>query len=736
MAKQSQAQYLRDILQLTDTLVIKYHEAALAVNKAYLDYHQVDYSESPLSDWPYYRNMAGQYVTGIDTPMTVRSLDTFEDIDFTYENLQIHTATRDAYTIGSTQYRELLQRYPAQDWLIRGIINPTDINLAINAPNFSILNFDESLVQSNETNLMPELQARIDAFILRYHRPRWAITQNLYPAGFWAELVFSINTDIQNIRLWNCGTRYVHTYHLWAYLGSFVRLDRWQDFLTANQAHWLYRNIAVLINNAGKSGTFDALLENILTARTIPLTRHEIWHDVSGIPDEIYATAEVAKIPLNEYATQVEGIVKTTLAEVLGDEQPLARDNDLYYRGLLYSLPLSARSSYVNQIPTKVLESKMIDRTENVPIKYSATVFNQWVYLAMQGRYIAEVTITNPVNGDVLTLSQKEAVQLWAWCVSKEFEAELTVLPPVMVHNVMRPMLPSYDDIRASVPDEYISREDILVALDWYVAPGRIISREGFQQYCHNAFDATTFYRQLVAFCEDPRRRGYMQNVCNKFYLRTHQSLGDGTETYAQWFQSRNLDFSSLTDARIAEFGEDLYANATGTDLKDVTSLKEIQAAMIGIMTTLSSYSVHYLKEINSGPFDTPNNIAARFGLRGENDEEFHRWEIGTRMLNHGESERLTADMLVAPVLNNMQIGIHEYDFCTGPRPVNFSVVGAGREHVRIRIPRAVFSAVAGPSISDLTDRSVFDGAMLVQFTDPVLSGNVDMTGKDDVTFE
>lgn len=736
MAKQSQAQYLRDILQLTDSLVIKYHEAAIAVNKAYLDYHGVDYSESPLKDWPYYRNMAGQYVTGYDVPMTVLSLDTFEDIDFTYENLQIHTATRDAYTIGSTPYRELLARYPAQDGLIRGIINPTDISLSTQAPNFSILNFDKRMVESNETNLISSLQQRIDAFVLTRHRPRWGITQNLYGGAFWVNLMFAIAQDIQALRLRNCGTRFVHSYHVWGYLGSYLRLDRWQDYLTLAQSHWLYRNIAVLVNNAGKSGTFDALLKNILTDRTIPLTRHEIWHDVSKLPDDIYATAEIAKIPLNDYAVSPDGIIKTSIAEVLGDEQPLARDNNLYYRRLLYALPQAARSSYVNQLPTKVLESKMIDRTENVPIKFSATVFNQWLYLAMQGRYTAEVTITNPVNGDTLTLTQIEAVQLWAWCVSVEYGAELKTFPAVMVHNVMRPMLPSYDDMRASVPEAYISREDILIALDWYVAPGRIISRQAFQQYCHNVFDATTFYRQRVAFCEDPRRRGYMEGLCNKFYLRTRQSLGGVTESYAAWFNGRNLDFSSLTRARIAEFGEDLYANATGTDLKDVTSLKEIQAAMIGIMTTLSSYSVHYLKNINAGPFETPNNVAARFGVRGEAERTKERWEHGIRYRNLGERESERMNLGVAVGISASQVGIQDHDFCSGPHVVNFSVKGAARTHVRLIIPRAKFSVIAGPSISDLTDRANFDGPVMVEFTDPSISGEVHMTGNDTTTFE
>lgn len=736
MAKQSQALYLSNVMQLTDTLVIKFHEAALALNQYYLDFYGVDYSETPQSTWPYYRNLAGQYVTGYDTPMTVTSLDTTVDIDFTYENLQIHRATAKAYSIGSSYYRELLSRYPTQDLLIRGIINPTNIADAINSPNFTILNYDDTLVESNETNLIVELQRRINQFTLRWYYPRWSITQTLYNAGFFLQLINAIPLMIMNTRSLNCGTRFVHSYHLWGYLGSYARLDRWQDYLTQTQALWLYRNIAVLINNAGKTGTFDALLENLITARAIPLTKHELWHNVSEMPDALYATTEVAKLPLNTYAVNQDGIVKTTIEDVLTRELPLARDNDLYYRNQLYALPLASRSSYVNQIPTKVLESQMVDRTENVPVKLSATVFNQWVALAANGRYVAEVAITSPVTGEVLNLSQIDAVILWAYCCARGYGSTLVTIPPIMTHNVMRMMMPSYDELRASVPETYISRADILVSLDHYAAPGKIVSRDAFQQYCHSAYDASSFYRQQVAFCEDPKRRGYMEGMCMRFYQKSRVSLAPLDMTYDDWFASRNIDFSSLNAARIDEFGEDLYANATGSDLKDITSVKEIQAAMIGIMTQLSSYSIHYLKEINSGPFNTPNNVASRFGVRGETDFERYHIEIGTRFQDMGEREGERVYLPPAVVMGGNQIGIKEHDRVDFGRPVGFSQRGGSRERVRILIPRAVFSAKVGPSIAELTDRTVFNGTGLIEFTDPVITtGMVIVTGTDTTTF-
>lgn len=726
MANQQQTLYERDVIQLADTLVIKYRAEALAMNKYYLEYHGLDYSDLPEADWPYYRNLSGQYMAGYDTMMRVTSLDTREEIDFTYENLQVHRATLAAYTIGSDYYRALLRRYPNQEHIIRGIINPVPVAKAVAAKDFTILAWDKNYVEAQETNLIPLLQERIDQFVLRWFQSRWTITQSLYAGGFWVQMTYEIIRALFNIRLGNCGTRFVHSYHVWGYLGSFMRLDRWRDYLTTAQAMWLYRNIAVIVNNAGKTGTFESLIENLLTARGIPLTKHEIWHDVSLIPNDIYPTAEIARVPLNRFAIESTGTTRTTISDVLTRELPMARDNEVYYRNQLYAVPLLARSSYVNELPTKVLESKMVDRTENVPFKLSATVFNHWLWLVSKGRYTAEITVTDPTSGAVISLSPKDAVILWIYCCAREYGVELTTIPPIMVHNVMRPMMPSYDELRAAVPETYINRGDILVALDQYAAPGKIISREAFQQYCHLVYDAAQAFRQQVAFCEDPRRRGYMEGMCNRFFLRERVSFVDTPTTYQAWLSLHNLDFSTLDDARVAEFGEDLYATATGTDLKDVTSMKEIQAASIGIMSQLSSYSVQFIKEINAGPFETPNNIAIRFGVNAEHDREHWRVPISQRFQKLGERDHHHFPVPMSRSLVTNLAGITDHDQVTMGRAVDFKLRHSSREHIRLLVPQAKFTAYLGPSIADMADRHVLNGIQMVEFTDPDISQLLD----------
>lgn len=176
----------------------------------------------------------------------------------------------------------------------------------------------------------------------------------------------------------------------------------------------------------------------------------------------------------------------------------------------------------------------------------------------------------------------------------------------------------------------------------------------------------------------------------------------------------------------MAEFGEDLYATATGTDLKDVTSMREIQAASIGIMSQLSSYSVQYIKEINSGPFETPNNIAVRFGVNAEHDREHWRVPMGQRFQKMGERDHEAFPVpLNQPMAANLA-GITEHDHVRMGESLGFTLRHSSRERIRMLIPQAKFTAYLGPSIADVADRHVLNGIQLAEFMDPDIARVLD----------
>ena len=114
--------YYRSNIDLISSMIFKSNYAPEAINKQLLrDNPSYEIQKEDPTTWKYYMNLAGEYHP-LDEEMYVTSLDTREVILFSKENLIRHTATKEAYQMGSRDYLTLLKQYPLQEGLIRGIL--------------------------------------------------------------------------------------------------------------------------------------------------------------------------------------------------------------------------------------------------------------------------------------------------------------------------------------------------------------------------------------------------------------------------------------------------------------------------------------------------------------------------------------------------------------------------------------------------------------------------------------
>ena len=163
--------YLKNTLKLAETIVMKFSDAAQAMNrKVVIDGSVTDVDEDDPSTWKYYQNISGQYhandyclTVAYSPSIIVRSLDKQNvEINFTKEELAKNPITRQAYSYGSRFYKELIKNYPDQELLIMGILyapdDPNFIQKAIDAPEGTILYYPEGLVEEHESSFIPKLQ--------------------------------------------------------------------------------------------------------------------------------------------------------------------------------------------------------------------------------------------------------------------------------------------------------------------------------------------------------------------------------------------------------------------------------------------------------------------------------------------------------------------------------------------------------------------------------------------------
>ena len=239
---------------------------------------------------PYYRHMNGEYILDgdttvvngkeiknneiyrrLDTMMYITSLDTQETVPFTKEMLKKHPKTASMYRIPGTYYSKLCEKYPQCTDLIKSIVYPiSDINEAISADNFTLLQYDEDLLKSNErSSIIEALNRTLDMI-----RERWTVKEFTYEDMFavvhqgivWQLLYLTIFAQ----RILNIRTSKAHEFHIWNYLTS-KGVGDYRDVMSLNQALFFYRNINYLLRNKGTQKNFSILIGALLKPLNVAL---------------------------------------------------------------------------------------------------------------------------------------------------------------------------------------------------------------------------------------------------------------------------------------------------------------------------------------------------------------------------------------------------------------------------------------------------------------------------------
>lgn len=599
--------FMSQVMTLAKTMVIKSEVAAKTINSE-LEVFGSAISSDPRT-WKYYMNLAGLYHP-TDTVMTVTSMDTLEEIEFTRDNLQIHRATANAHVYGSRYYRDLVARYPEQEGLILGILNPIDLDKAIAARDGDILYYDTTLVESQEASLIPKLQSWIHAYMTRWSVAGYGVADDLYPAAQLGVLFAHLPMEILNLRLEACLTEEAHSFHIREYLASHGGLDVHLPYLTLKQALFLYRNINYLQNNAGMQSTFNLLLERIINERNLPLARYDMLHDDSRQLETLYPDIEMRREPLNDHPGD-GSTNRRTVDDVMSKQYEVARSNyDRHYE-VLDDVVRTMQHSQINRLPTKVFESALLDTTDSVPYTKEDILLTHWLYLAAHNRFQAVINVPNPTTGVTMALTAKEAFVVFLYAFNKARGVVLTEIPMLYANRARRPALPTVAEMQALVNPERIGDVELARLLEHQPAMGVYLSISSYRDFCSALQYAQNYQRGLYAIPEYHMDRGMMERAANACYHDVACDLGAGTP-YDLWFNERGFEFASLGDLDLDLLANNILTAVTGEDVGTASALAQLQESMLELMGRLSSYSVHYLQSINSTSYRILDTVMPR----------------------------------------------------------------------------------------------------------------------------
>lgn len=613
--------YNQSVRRLTDTLILKSEVTAERLNMRVEEEALMPVSSNPRT-WLYYLNLSGEYHP-TQTPMTVTSLDTLEEIAFTKENMLRHRLTARAYAYGSDYFNQLLEQYPDQRMLILGILNPIDIDKAINARNHEILWYDTNEVEGREINLIPLLQKQIDDFFRRWEHVAYETSDLLYWPAIYALLFLGMPQMIKGIRWENCHTNYAHSFHIWSFLAGHQGLDRYRRFMTEKQVLWFYRNIMYIERNMGQTKTFDDLIQYLLTDRGIPIGNFTVRQDSTDLPDQLTPTPYMERTPMN-LQDQI-GFTRTRrgLDFVMQQQFPMAKDNEAFYRDELDTANELVKMSDKSTLSSKVLESEVEDLTDSELYAKYDFLWNEWIHLSAIGYYQAKLSTTNPADGAILTMNMKEAFRLCLYMLNRAMGMEMVEVPHMQANHVRVLTPPTFERLRGITDDKLIADNLIEWCLDKQVEMKPAVSTEEFRNLVNDIYQGWRRHHQMYTLQEHYQARGMAEAIVENFYMDVGVDFGEG-ELYKQWFLDKDWNFDSLNEDECAILAIDIFNKATAQDLEDVTSLKDIQAGMLSLMKTLSSYTIHIIQTINTDPIKPIEWAAIRLGSKTQSETEHH----------------------------------------------------------------------------------------------------------------
>lgn len=602
-----QAQYdvfISNVLSLAKSMVVKSELQAQTINNGLIA--QYDKSGNPAFEvntadpttWKYYLNLSGQYHPS-DTMMQVISQDSLQTIDFTVANLQINTATAAAYAVGGRYYNDLVATYPTQSQLIRGILNPVDLTTALNAEDGQVLWMDPTLVESNEMNLQLEITRWVQYWFRRWNVPAYSDVDDLYVAGMLGVMYLNLPHTILRIRQMNCHTYMAHSFHIGEYLESNGGLNQYLSSMTKPQMLWLYRNIRYLQRNPGKRSSFISLIENILTARDLPLSSWTMRHDVSQTQETLIPDPLFTRNSLNNLLSE-GGVDTRTVQAMLDVELPAARDN-ANDQNTVDTVTQKLALSLDDNLATKVLESSVLDMTDATPYKLSDCLLNHWLYFAATGRYTAFIAVQDPRTGDNYNFTPSDAFIVYMYAFSAGIGTPLETIPMLYANKVRKVPMPTAADIRPYLTDAVDDADLNAVFKNQPAIARSYVSIDAFNVAVNAIHQGELWHHALFSTQGHLWTRAELEFATLYLWTDYPCDLGAG-QNYAEWFSSRNLDIPSLTQEQLATLATNLVQAATGADNSSVESLADIQAAMLGIMRQLSSYTVQYIASINTTP--------------------------------------------------------------------------------------------------------------------------------------
>ena len=610
--------YRKEIFNFLRTVTIKFEPFAYSMGQSYMDTYGIS---DPNGKWnPYYIHLAGEYTADElkNNPMTVWAIenDKLEKVIFSKDLVKTNPKTASVYRIPNDEYIHLEEKYPAYRGLIRCMVYPVkDIQTAIDAPNLSLLAYDENLLEINEReSLLTCLRDYLKMVKERWWVPEYAY-EDMYAITFWTMLWQTLPEVLLCQRFRNIRTPAVHSFHVWEYLIS-NNIGDYRDVLTSNQALWLYRNLEYIKKNKGKNSNLKILAENLLGEACVSLLYKDMYQDTTNFEENLYTKPDF--ISRNLLTNKLEKIEQFDDLNPRLVKQKLEPNSSLEYQ---LSTEVSLGTQNYNILPTKYLELKKnpIDTSNEGEIVNF--YLQSLLYKVSKNRLSYNVSVTDPLNGVKLKLYITDMILLWYYSTMRSVGENPTYIPAkARIYEAFVEERPESKKLRQytyySGNKYYIKSlvavERLLAAIPWETTS--YINRDSFMKWlsaqwqikyilkrdCENS-NKYLYHKALMAILNDITIHKLVDLNLSKYTYfsdwlndKDNAAINTVIKAYDNYSYTEQLGFFKQLTINCYDTLFDTADSASGTNT--VRKLNRIYNAVRDLFISLCSYNITFLE--------------------------------------------------------------------------------------------------------------------------------------------
>ena len=608
--------FVSQTIDLANSLIIKSENIAEQMNQWVLE-HGTESISANRATWRYYLHLAGMRHP-LDVPISIKSLDTGEIIELTPESLNRHKKTGNVYRSNPKYVDVLIEEYPAYSVYIHGCFRPIPLKESIAAQDCTVLLYDTTLVEPQELSIIGALEEWMRAIHYRYMAEGWKVHNDCFVLVFYTILYSLLPGRMLFERFKNNHTPEAHSFFITEFLASHQNLHEYIMYMTREQMFSTYRNVRTWERSSGQGDTFDWLVDVFFTGWDMPAVAYSVAqlnHDPTTGEDADVVPKPIAFRRSLNFLERVSGrdldLVPTE--DVILKEYPLASANPRYMDAYRTDLDTKLSLAQSPVQPTKLVEITAIDPESLDRYDRVHSVWNEWVHMVMLGKYNTMHEIVNPTNGDTLRVTSKELIALYLYAGLKGYAGvELIDFPTFAIHDVLIKRWVPFDEMERHLVPNLPGRFDSLIHYytDTHYEQASQITDAGMMYDA--AMAIWTGKQQRWVYGKNRRKltdRAASEQLF-KYHYRDYQvTLDPNYANYDMFFKSFGMDYRMISN----ETWQDIATSAfnTGTDYENKRSISqsEIQRAMVGLMTQLSSYSIHFASKMSSGNYEVMDPV-------------------------------------------------------------------------------------------------------------------------------